>query len=1276
MKITNCSLGVLLSAALIAATLNGGGAWAQESESAPSLSESFESGPARPAPKLIVPVYKKLKNLHLETDLVRDGLASATIVAPFDGRYAGQASAIAKAIENITGVAIRIETDDSPAAAVPIARNLIALGNRSTNKTIEELYNRHYTLLDLRYPGSGGSLVRTLHNPFGDGHNVVFVGGSDKAGVEAATVLLIDKLKAATGRRGALRIGRLAQIELKQDIGDTSDMKEYPTWDASPGYRSIGYFGWNSVSKRMALYYMTGDESHAREFLRLAFPDEKAVTDITEVDGERIQTKRDPFAGPYHYTGHMMTLYWDLIEESPFFTDEARLRITNSLSRQLKFRIQTDSAGKGFWGRTGPTESVGSRHGQWNALNLYCLGRYFSKDYPERVWKHCEQAGLWEFGSLHERAWVDGEGDSLFWYNTSVAPCLVYTVLTGDRVPVENGVLAKLLHGQETLLSGLTPDWAMGGCAIGYLHKAAYLMNDGRWAWRAANMGVDLDVFRVGQSYWPGEELKVEPPTDVVNKWSVHGLDEREWEKRDSGIPHEESFHFMCYRSAVGPDGDFLLLDGLKSFGRTISHSFALIEMRIDGHNILKDYANQVFVRVDGLIEPCAPMDSAIKSYDVIGETAAVVVEVPGAPFSDWRRTIALRREKRALVVDDFVVETNADEFDVKIKWGARRGEGGWSDELKDYEKKGQFAVLMSDVPDAEPRDPKYLPDKRKTSQASMTYRKKVSKGERLTFFSLIGRLPEDQAEGPECLRLAPGAAALALPAPGLVATGEFEGVGADFALIETDHLYARQARKIALGGVTLVASDKPINIDWDFSTGRLAADPQGAGAAQLRLPLLGNRVVVVVAGQTLEGLRPDKAKTERLAAILSEYVSQARSKRKRALAALETNKSPTPPMAEVFVANLGAKIMDLEIVPMADGPQIAVAAGNAVYLFTLDGKKTATFPADGLVQELRWWKEHDILLVGSKDDNVIAFHRDGRRRWIFKSESAPTLYERGIGWTKEHKPGIFGLHSGVVFDGRSQAFVGGGATLEVIDEDGKLRRRFVQKWGCPGSFIITDKTDGSRELVNGRRYNGHNIAGTLNSLNPKAHTGGFYQIPEGHSAPGGWGGYYREHMFYTDFNGDGVKEVMSDMTGKWSRVSIWDVDSKALFNVNMGADVTINDIDVTDLESDGAMEIVVAQSSGLVVALDGQCRKRWVRRLRSPPRRLIPAVAVGETKPWIVIGCEDETVVVLNAEGEIIRQGRIKGKPEQVISLESGGMTLAVMGADGGELKVFRVGQ
>jgi len=403
---------------------------------------------------------------------------------------------------------------------LPIQGNVIALGNRSTNRLIAELYNRYLTLLDLKYPGEGGFEVRSLHNPFGNAHNVVFVGGSDLAGVEKACEHLIQRLKEAATQR-TIRLGRLADIQLDRRLRVPKGVEDAETWEASAGYGSIGYFGWNSLSKRMALYYVTGDPVHARELLRLAFPDEMARQEITRIDGERIEVKDRPLSGPYHYTAHLMILFWDLIEESPVFTDEDRLRITRAFADQVD-HWEAEMP----WTARPPQvpKGVGSRHGQWAAVSRYCLALYFQAYYPNPFWQRHLEAAVRQFLPLHKDSWVNGENDNLYWYNTAHAPILTYMLLSGDRVPLENGVLAKLLRGQEILISGRAPDWALNSAALDFLHKAAYLTQDGRWTNYRDRTGLDTDVFRLGQSFWPEEHLAAKPPEDLVGKWTIDRL--------------------------------------------------------------------------------------------------------------------------------------------------------------------------------------------------------------------------------------------------------------------------------------------------------------------------------------------------------------------------------------------------------------------------------------------------------------------------------------------------------------------------------------------------------------------------------------------------------------------------------------------------------------------------------------------------------------------------------------------------------------------------------
>jgi len=115
--------------------------------------------PPPPPPAPVPPQYDKLKNLHLDIALVKDGQPNAVIVAPASGIYKTAAEAVQRAIEDRTGVKAPILSDDRPEAAVPIPGNLIVLGNRSTNRTIGALYDLYYCLVDLKYLTGDGRWI-------------------------------------------------------------------------------------------------------------------------------------------------------------------------------------------------------------------------------------------------------------------------------------------------------------------------------------------------------------------------------------------------------------------------------------------------------------------------------------------------------------------------------------------------------------------------------------------------------------------------------------------------------------------------------------------------------------------------------------------------------------------------------------------------------------------------------------------------------------------------------------------------------------------------------------------------------------------------------------------------------------------------------------------------------------------------------------------------------------------------------------------------------------
>ncbi|MDY0167236.1 MAG: VCBS repeat-containing protein [Thermoguttaceae bacterium] len=1217
-----------------------------------------------PVPPLVPPVYATLKDLHVETDLVRDGQAVTPIVAP--ERYAAQAAQIAAAVERITGACLAIVADNDDMTAIPadgerLAGSFIVLGNRSTNAMIEELYNRFHTLLDLRYPGPGGHEVRTLHNPFGGGHNIVFIGGSDDAGVAAAADAFIAKLAEAGGRQGTLTIGWMREIELGAGVEFPHEPEKIFHWDASAGYRSIGYFGWNSISKHMAAYYMTGDQHHAREFLRLAFPDEQAKRDITRVDGERIENKDDPLAGPYHYNAHMMILFWDLIEEDPFFSDEDRLRITNAFARHL---LHEWHEGRPPYALQSPAAMVGSRHGQWSAMAIYCLSRYFARDYGDPVWQQGLLGAHMAFASLERHAWVGGESDNLFWYNTGHAPILRYMLKKGWRGPIEGGVLDELLRGQEILATGNSGDWDLNSASITFLHRAAYLTQDGRWLEYLRRTGIDTAVPRVGQSFWPEDHLQPELPVDMTGRWSIHPMPGPMWERRGTGFPLEESFQFGSFRSSPDETGDFILIDGYNGASRNPYHCFAILELRLGGNTLLKGYRNQLLTRLDGMVEPRVAMDGALRDRHVVGGVAACVGEVPDAAYCNWRRTLAQRVGRYALVVDQLTMRESSENFQVQTQWEVPRGT--WDEAGGTIVAGRRPGAAGQPWHEIVPSDP--VRALRQGRVFTLEWTGAAQEGRTLTFFSVLGSSGPGDAKRLACLRAGDNVASLRLPQPAVVVAGHYAGTEAELAVIADDHLYARRAIQVAAGDV-LLSAGAPVAVDWDFAAGTVSVLAEDACTLSLRaapaadLALNGQTANVRTAegmllidipagAYTITGARPAEATVESLRTWLNARHAEAEAIRADVAPADSPAMLPdVPELAKVTLADVEQPIEHAILVPDGHGGRlIATAGGKHVHLLRLDGSRHAAIETDGPIRVLHWWDDHELLIAGCTDEKVIAFNRDGGRRWVFTSEMDPAVFRAAKDyWFKSAYPGIYGLHSGDFTGGESRLFVGSACTLEILDYHGQLRERLPVFWGNGWKFQLKDREDGSRDLLIARWRNGTDMLSIVNSETLDVRRG-FYGVPSGHTMVGGWTAQNRTAIELADVNGDGSQELVSVTNGVWNRVTVFSGGGSPLVNAQFGPGSsiepysTMRDLVVADLTSNGTMEIVAATSDALVVCFDHRLEKRWACAMPAGPTVMM-AVPAGQER-GVLVGCENGAVVLLDGSGRILRATTVEAPP------------------------------
>ena len=62
-----------------------------------------------------------------------------------------------------------------------------------------------------------------------------------------------------------------------------------------------------------------------------------------------------------------------------------------------------------------------------------------------------------------------------------------------------------------------------------------------------------------------------------------------------------------------------------------------------------------------------------------------------------------------------------------------------------------------------------------------------------------------------------------------------------------------------------------------------------------------------------------------------------------------------------------------------------------------------------------------------------------------------------------------------------------------------------------------------------------------------------------------------RHHLFYEDLDGDGSKEVISEINGTWNRVTVWSAGGRALYDASFGPGErtparNMRDLDVGDV--------------------------------------------------------------------------------------------------------------
>jgi len=355
----------------------------------------------------------KLKRLYPRTVIVENGKAASVLVVPADGAIRAAAGRFQGEILRRSGQRLQVVLDtdlvdeswgiDFGKAA---CRTLIALGNVNTNRLLAVLYGRRYVVADSIYPGENGYVVRTVHDPFAKGINVLVLAGSNPIGVGLAVDAFLKKHASA----GDFIVEKpLIEVSLKP--------KAYPFFPDATHSLS---------SKRQPQY--TGLDWFAREWQKAGFmaADGQVVTHASRtVQGTAVTGLISRMGQTYFRTGnpalpplmkqlldknrHLLTNLgtvhgmggrgaghihqWDLLEELPIWTDADRLAVTNALLADAALGHERRAFHQQV--AAGMTQCVDENHGTFSALRSFQAWQYFDTYYPSaasQYWMRCADA--------------------------------------------------------------------------------------------------------------------------------------------------------------------------------------------------------------------------------------------------------------------------------------------------------------------------------------------------------------------------------------------------------------------------------------------------------------------------------------------------------------------------------------------------------------------------------------------------------------------------------------------------------------------------------------------------------------------------------------------------------------------------------------------------------------------------------------------------------------------------------------------------------------------
>ncbi|NOZ20944.1 MAG: hypothetical protein GXP25_07615 [Planctomycetes bacterium] len=513
------------------------------------------------------------REVHRETTFVAQNKALGAVVYPAGKEaYRGLAERVAGAVKKATGVPLPVLTDKAATtewcgAIKPEYRRrpLVVLGDINANRATFPIYSLYLCECDANYPGKGGRVVRTVFAPYHYTANFILLAGPGIEETTAASERFIETIQ-KHGRPGLLTIPPLLDLKLGaawQDMARRA-ASEKPV-DASK--RNVGTMGIAAAARR---YLITGELAPAQT--------------VRNWFVHRAKVPRGYVTSDYQMEA--LTRAWELTCDSGIYTADEIRNIETKLLHTLFYQQNQ------YWRRSGPRESLGTRHQVAGSFAFLTLAEALRRHCPDDT-DVAKRLDRWiaevksYFACFPARRSYHGERDSNSVFQV-MGLLFQYAFREGELDIFKNGTARQGIRKAVAVMDNLGygaglqdyEDTYPGHVRTSYLTGeplalAAFYYRDPHMKWLTQNWpGCDFRTWfahgsGIEHTYATGDTLDATSPTgpDFRGFVAAAALGDRLERNRKKGrtkVSKARAFDKLCLREAFDPKATYLCVQGME----------------------------------------------------------------------------------------------------------------------------------------------------------------------------------------------------------------------------------------------------------------------------------------------------------------------------------------------------------------------------------------------------------------------------------------------------------------------------------------------------------------------------------------------------------------------------------------------------------------------------------------------------------------------------------------------------------------------------------------